>query len=99
MNTLTAVAQSMSASENERFLGNFVAANPMWKGANVDDILDHMNNSDAHVGLVEYYIDEHPSVDPTLTATVVRACIVINGGERNVTATDISNMLTRVRKG
>lgn len=49
----------LSAAEQETFLFRFTQMNPVWKGADVADVLSSLDSADEHLDVVEPLFEKH----------------------------------------
>lgn len=54
------VEAALTMEEKTTFLDRMTARNPGWRGAHVADLLDVMDDSDAHIDIVEPLCEAHP---------------------------------------
>lgn len=87
--------EALTADQQKTFLENFCAVNPRYKGAHVADVLDELNNTDAHIDVVEEIADHDTELDGRIVATATRVCIWLYGNQ-NVTWARVHSLASRI---
>lgn len=81
-NTLDSFLATVSQEDKDRFKENFFKMNPGWRGANVDDILENMQDEDSFLDVIEMFDEYYPDagdeakVQGSLHHAVRMACVL-----------------------
>lgn len=96
---LIAAQRALTETETEQFLANFVALNPSWRGAHVADVLEVLDSTDAHLGVIESLYDDHQKdvPEPRLLAIAGYLSIYVDGNPDVVAWERVQGFVERVR--
>lgn len=74
------VCSNLSEQQREAIIANFSKANPHWRGAHVEDIIDALDDADGELNAVESAWDAFPQLHQPGFGSAVR-CLVVAGDE------------------
>lgn len=92
---LLAADQAVSPEERRAFLDHF----PKMQGAHVADILEMLDDNDAHLDVVEPMYEQHAHEvpEPGLLAIATHLCIGIRGDVTGVDWESVRELVERIR--
>lgn len=61
-NTLMTVCARLTQAERELIVMNFIAVNPHWRGAHVEDIIDTLDDHDSYINEMETAWEQFPTL-------------------------------------
>lgn len=62
MDAVSAVTAALTDDQRAAIVARFTAVNPHWTGANADDILDALDQSDSNLEIVEPFWEAYPDL-------------------------------------
>jgi hypothetical protein len=91
---LSAIARHLADDEARAIVDRFVAANPHWDGAHADDILETLQQADAHLDVIEPFYEAHDDELPDVPGVGYAVLAVIAMG-RELTVPAVLDLLGR----
>lgn len=70
-----AVTAALSQEQMETIVSRFTAVNPHWRGAEVADILDALDQGDSDLATTEPFFEAHPEITGLGVGVAARALI------------------------
>jgi hypothetical protein len=87
-----AVTRALSPAQQVTIVRRFTTLNPNWRGAEVADILDDLDNIDSDLGVIEPFFEAHPEIIGPGAGIAARALI---WSTMPLTVQAITELLTR----
>jgi hypothetical protein len=78
---LLAVEAAMTEDQRTEFMRRFLSVNPGWRGAEVADVLDNLQESDSDLGWVEPFMQRHPDLAARPGCGCAIRALIHGGGE------------------
>lgn len=93
------IERVLTEEEKKKFLDEFYKLNPHYRGAHVSDVLDELNDTDAHIAVIDDFFTTHEAElgDVFLTANAIRVCIYTHG-LAGVNWENVSKLVTRCER-